>query len=348
MLRVAILAIPSHGLSVSGFAWTNLPGKMYQACKHDSITCRINPQRGADWIPHIRRAVHTMVPRRGLPIHQCRNRSCIRSDKTWWNMEDKSTHPPCVLKLRNLNLHLSFLRSLEFSWDLQDCCLRFHQLEHPWGGTAWIRCVSHDRNWLLGVTSEMSAPQNTSIYCDFFLLKKKMGVWQPKTKNCFHISSYFHGVFMDKPSLREGPHQRSANLTYPSHRMPCLPPDVANDRASWRLRHLISARCRRNRFKVILNNTNIRNHWRIHWNWYNSVVGDYLFLALCQMNWVFIASTTAPRRIPGRLHCKPASLRTGETLLRTTEEAGYGWSRCLSFSFNARKIHFSQSCLFFL
>lgn len=59
---------------------------------------------------------------------------------------------------------------------------------------------------------------------------------------------YFHGVFMDKPSLREGPHQRSANLTYPSHRMPCLPPDVANDRASWRLRHLISARCRRNRF----------------------------------------------------------------------------------------------------
>lgn len=174
-----------------------------------------------------------------------------------------------------------------------------------------------------------------------------MGVWQPKT-NGFHISSYFHGVFMDKPSLREGPHQRSANLTYPSHRMPCLPADVANDRASWRLRHLISARCRRNRFKVILNNTNIRNHWRIHWNWYNSVVGDYLFLALCQMNWVFIASTTAPRRIPGRLHCKPASLRTGETLLRTTEEAGYGWSRCLSFSFNARKIHFSQSCLFFL
>ena len=129
-----------------------------------------------------------------------------------------------------------------------------------------------------------------------------MGVWQPKT-NCFHVSSYFHGVFMDKPSLREGPHQRSANLTYPSHRMPCKPPDVANDRASWRLRHLISARCRRNRFKVILDDTNIKNHWRIHWNWYNSVVGDCLFLALFQMNWVFIASTTAPRRISGQPLC---------------------------------------------
>ncbi len=171
--------------------------------------------------------------------------------------------------------------------------------------------------------------------------------------------SIFPWRFHGHPPLREGPHQRSANLTYQSHRMLCLPADVANDRASWRLRHLTSARCRRNRFKVILNDTNIRHHWRIHWNWYNSVVGDYLLVALFQwivgLHWHGFNSS---------YHCSKENFRSvtspKPSLFAHRRDAAPlnhrgSWIRLEPLpvfqlrigDVNGQNIDFSQSCVFF-